>query len=164
MQLGPSGLMEPPNVAKRTPAAVQKAFTATSLAGLNKAINDSNIPVLSEVQHSRGGADRLRQLKMFYDFWRTTRLPINQSVKAGFTRNSFAGEVMAALDTDKNLRVSIGRAEDSQITPSDSLTIFEHHQCYGDRLNVMRPVEGYGHEAGDDIAAYAMLGRLTLEA
>jgi hypothetical protein len=144
-----SGLFEAPNMIARTKKELSKAFTAGGVKPLNRAVNDSGIPGLSEAQYSRGGLDAPKQLGKFAVFGLGTLRAANKAIKNGFTYNRFFKEV-DMIDT--SVPVLTGAALETKIADPELVA---------ERGGII--VNGYGHEMGDNIVVHAIIGKLALQ-
>lgn len=166
-KLGPSGLMDPPNVTERSRLQLMKDFASEGVGPLCTAVNQAAIPMLTTFQRAYPGKVNLARNNLT-SATRTALnahlLPTNRALKDGFRHARFVPEVDAALEADEDLRLLAVRAGNSRIMPPeamDDLTNLQQKKEYDDRLRLLT-VEGYGHEMAANIVVHALLGRMAL--
>lgn len=157
---GNFGFFEAPNVVDRSVKQLSSDFKATSLAEFNKAVNDSGIPALSEIQCARGWLDVPRQLGMFAAFGLGVLNPDNRALRKAMSHNTFFEDIEGILDKSQTSRVTVGYAENSAIMPAEICQDFNNLPV-DSRLNLIE-IPGYGHEVNYNIALNALLARLAL--
>lgn len=153
-------LHDAPNVVWREAGQLSKDFKKPGIAPLNKAINDSGLPALSKVQHSRGGFDVPGQLLGFGRFWVNSHGKQNARLQEAMTKADFVADV--ALDPRQPKRLDIIRNEKSLIC-TDELTrdiVRILHDTNGEIVDV---VSEYGHEGADNIVLHALLARRAIQ-
>lgn len=157
-------LVEPANVFDQTPKQLKKRMMKSGIGPLNRAINDSNIPALSETQHSRGGADAVRQLYGFAtDVRKGAADPVNQELHVAMAKEHFTADILAAEKRDVlhfgTLVAFMGASTLTAGLDTDGL-----NQILTDAgLGQSEMVEGYGHEGGDNVILHALMARKALE-
>ncbi len=162
--LGPSVFTEAPNAIARTNKEISKAFTGDGVKPLNKAINDSAIPAFSEAQRARGGAvDTLRQLGRFANFGLAVYgRAENRAIGSGYKLPCFIGDVEIALLNNPELKVLFVAGLKSKImNQAARLRVEELHERFPTRTDCLG-VAGYGHEVGNNVAAYTIIAKLGL--
>jgi predicted esterase len=160
-EIGNSGLFEAPNVIGRTPNELRKQFMASG-KGLDKAVNDSGIPALSEAQHSRGGLDVIGKFTGLVPFVIRTQSGTNRAIHKGFTYPRFMQDVTAAMASNTSFEALIANAAESPIMPAESIDDIDYLSAENARIRT-RTIEGYGHEMGDNIVVHAVLAKLALK-
>lgn len=156
-----SGVMlgEAPNVVKgREAKALSRAFTKGGTKPLNKAINDSGIPALSEAQHARGGIDSVRQLAMFAAFGLGTNKAVNKQLRESMTGDSFVSNILEADQLPARLKIV--RMAGSLICTDELDGAISASPINNSSLTV---VNGYGHEGGDNVILHGLLARQAVE-
>lgn len=148
-------LGDAPNVVMgRTSKQIGKDFKAGGIKTLNKAINDSAIPALSEAQHARGGLDGIRQLAGFAMFGLGATSFNNKRLRASMAFDGFATDIVTAQQGPNNLLIV--RMEDSLICTDELDAALEQTD------HEVEVVPGYGHEGGDNIVLHALLARKAI--
>lgn len=160
-ELGANGLFEPANVADTTTGDLRGRFMKSG-KGLNKAVNDSAIPALSEVQHTRGGIDEIRKNLGFISVGINSLSAVSKAIHRGFTHPYFLRDLGEAIKSDEDIKVLVAGAYDSLITPAEFMADVQELSWETPQLSA-RIVEGYGHELGDNVVAHAILGKLSLQ-
>jgi hypothetical protein len=162
-EIGPSELAEAPNAVPRTTKQIRKDFTAGGISPLNRAVNDSAIPALSKAQHSRGALDVLPQLAGFARYGLGTMRKENKAIQEGFTKPHFWFDIGQALSHDEDLEIHVTQATDSKIMPTKTMANAAQlkEEIFPGRFDYLT-IEGYGHELGDNIVAFALIGKLAL--
>lgn len=157
-ELGSSGLFEPPNMIARNKKQLQKAFMSGGLNSLNRAVNDSGIPALTEAQRSAGRINSFKQLGGMLIFAAGSQLPVNKAIHEGFTYDRFMRNIG---QIPSNVVISLAGARDSAITPIEEI---ERLSKLDDLILRSKVVEGYGHEMGDNIVVHTLLAKTALSA
>lgn len=166
IQIDKALIAEPTNVIDRTPAELKRAFMKTGLSPLIRAVRDSGIPALTEAQAMRGPRDWLRLGRGLLGVHSGSKIPENNALHAGMTHRNITrimGEILAkdfAIDGSHSLRtaITVARAEKSKVTPANS--IYKILTAYA-RDSV--EIEGYGHEAADNVSGvFALLSKMAL--
>lgn len=160
-EVGASGLFEWPNGVARTAKELKKAFIKTGLGNLNRAINESAIPALSEAQLSRGGFDTPRQLLRFAQGNKNAKLPVNKALHQGMATNFFSDELSIALRHDSQIPLLLGSGALSKITTLEARNYIKTDPVLSEQADEI-VVSGYGHELGDNVVAHTLLGLLAL--
>jgi hypothetical protein len=162
--IGPSELAEAPNTMTRSFKQIRKDFMADGIGPLNKAVNDSAVPALSKAQHARGGLDAVPQLIGFARYGMGTIRRENKAIQTGFTKPHFWFDISQALAHDEDLKIHVTQAANSKIMPADKMQNAAQlkEQIFPGRFDYLT-IEGYGHELGDNIVAFALLGKLALQ-
>jgi hypothetical protein len=154
-----AALIEPANTFGCTPDEKEKAVKAGGLRNLNRARNDSAIPALTEVEHSRGGVDTIRQLISFAPMLFPSRA--GKAAHHGFTYPNFQRDLGMALDRNEGLHALVVGAADSRIYPPDARKAVRQHLSEYDNA-AFYEVEGYGHKLTDNVIVHALLGKMAL--
>jgi len=149
-------LREP--VSKRGKLALKIAFMKSGLK-LNKAINDSAIPALSEAQYSRGGSDNARQLFMFTKVAKDAGLPANVALHRALSIDRFARGI-ADVEPEAQRKINIVRMAASYICGRELDDELERYGFKGS----LTVVDSYGHEGSDNVVLAALLTREHLAA
>ncbi len=158
--IGPSGLFEPPNVVVRNPRQLVKDFLGARQFA--QAVNGSAIPAFSELQHTLGGVDNVRQGWMFCQLGRSAALPDNRALVKGFGHGTFLEDLSAALNFDKKLQVVVGGGTESRILPEEGLRKLDWlAEQYPRRVHSIH-IKGYGHELAENLTTYTLLFRHAL--
>jgi hypothetical protein len=148
-------LAEAPDVvAGRSSKELGKDFKKGGVKTLNTAINDSGIPVLSEVQKVRGGMDSARQLGIFLRYAKDTVLPINKQLRedmtGDFVRSIAAAEKLPARTVIVRMAASLICTQEMD----SALSLVNNF--FGNSVEV---IERYGHEGLDNVVLHALLAR-----
>lgn len=161
-------LGDAPNVSLRTLKGLKKDFQGKGSQGikdLNKAINDSAIPALSEAQHSYPGAINLaKQMAMFAKFGLGSMNSINKRLHANMAQPTFTSDLLVA---DKRSESGVSSMPDARrlvvarMMASNVCTVaLDISYPFNRGLKV---IEGYGHEGGDNAILHALLAREAIE-
>jgi hypothetical protein len=158
-KLGNSGLFEAPNCFNRTPLQLVRDFMATQ--HFSRTVRESAIPLLSEVQHTRGGLDALVQVIGAIELGVSTCGVENRVIRAALGKDQFIDDVEAAAGVIKDATVTVGAGLKSRIMPPAILD--KLNECAQDlpQLRVLG-IAGYGHEMADNIVAHTLLARAAL--
>ncbi|MFO0920507.1 MAG: hypothetical protein U0451_02435 [Candidatus Saccharimonadales bacterium] len=147
-------LGDPADVVNRTPKELKKAFVAgglSAISALNRAINDSGIPALTEAQLSGGGIDRVRQLIRFAGLNKVAKVHENELLHESMARDSFVDNIVVAVH---DVEGTIDRRDVSVVRMGDSLVCTEDLEQDMESKGLtesLTVVEGYGHEGGDNV-------------
>ena len=164
---GTSGamLVEPANVFDQTPKQLQKRMMKSGIGPLNRAINDSNIPALSEAQHSRGGVDVVRQLYNFAtDVRKGAADPVNKELHSSMANDSFLEDLLEAGKRDVlDFSSLVAFMRGSTLTQGFKADIINKKLARAGTQNGIEVVSGYGHEGGDNVILHALMARKALE-
>ena len=160
--VGAASLGDPANVVERTKKELKEDFVGKNLSvqwqnlqDLNRAINNSGIPALSETQHSRGGLDAVRQLIMFAGVNGNAKILANDQLYMAMTHDTFGDYIAEAVASgiDPSL-ITVSAAENSKISKGVVIDALNNN------TNVRR-IPGYGHEACDNIIDLALGERIA---
>lgn len=156
---------DPPNADWRTPKELQKDFTGGGIAPLNKAVNDSGLPALSEAQRSRGGFDTPRQLVGFVKFGAGGKLrKANRELHSDMAGNDFITDLEFAQYAGQDLRsLQIFRFAESLIATDELDHQYVLAKMAGRLSAKFEVVPGYGHEGFDNVPWAAHLSRKAIE-
>ncbi len=163
---GAASLRDPADMMNRSPRALGKAFRKTGLGNLNRAINDSGLPALSEAQRSRGGADLvLQSLGMLRFGLRDARTPMNKALHKAMAANDFSVYLEAAAFTGAvGSGTHVALFEDSRVSRNKQEEYYLAHRVLGPRGGQLEIIKGYGHEGGDNVVLSALLARRAFQA
>jgi len=158
-------LGDAPNVDWRTEKELQKDFTRGGIAPLNKAINDSGLPALSEAQHSRGGFDGVRQLLGFAKFVAGGKLrQANRALHSSMADNDFVTDLefaqLAGMDLSS---LQLFRFAESLIATDELDHQYVLAKMAGRLSAKFEVVPGYGHEGFDNVPLAAHKSRKAIE-
>lgn len=147
-------LAEPPNITVRTPSELSTAFRKGGLRALNRAINNSGVPALSQAQASRGLYDLPRQMIGMTAFGFKSGTEMNRHLKADMAKNSFVQDMYRFNGRPE--RTVVARMADSLICLA---SLDDQLAMKGQTVEV---VDGYGHEGPDNIVLNGLLARKAI--
>lgn len=155
---GSASLRDSGNMFSRKPGKLTKAFRKTGTGNLNRAINDSGIPALSEAQLSRGGTESVLQILRFVKFGLIdSRDPNNQVLHRDMARGGFVPTLEEAHDNiGQGTHVTL---YERSLISRDKTEEFMLRRVLGDNGGEFQIIPGYGHEGGDNVVLSALLAR-----
>lgn len=163
LEIDAAMLGDPANVENRTSKKLQKDFQGdgfSALKALNKAINDSAIPDLTEAQSSGDGAFiRTRQLLAMGKFGLGAKSSVNRQLHEDMTKDDFISDLVHAETNELSIKnhLVVVRMRDSLVCTEQ----LDNSMIALDKSK-LEVVDGYGHEGGDNIILHALLARLAI--
>ncbi len=163
-ELGNSGLFEPPNCLTRKIRELEGAFFSTKLKDLNRAINDSAIPALTDAQRAGGGINNILQTARITKDWIISWSAMTmRSVKRGMASSTLNTDVAAATGANQDFKLTIGGGGDSRIFPIEMQDFFRYTLANQDNSRVsVVSLEGQNHSMGDNVVLHALLARMAI--
>lgn len=148
----------------RNEAHLEKEFKGkgfTNLRAMNRAVLDSEVPALAEaMQIAKDGRISVKQLLGIGSFALDTLLPVNKMLHTVMAQDGHRRDLLNLITTNPDSKLVLVRAEDGIFKAED----FERYKTtLGDSALYVQ-LEGYGHEAADNITLFGQLGRQVLKA
>jgi hypothetical protein len=158
-------LAEPPNMtARANPGSLSAVkdlmgdFTASSEAKLNKAVTDSGfLPYIESQGVGANGESGLRR-KMGLVRFGAAAVLLSQSraIERGMTYDTFTDDVAYAAAARPETTFAVARAADSALVTVPDFSELEG-RIYWQENTGLYEIQGYGHEAGDNVTLLAHL-------
>lgn len=129
------------------------------LRGLNQAVRDADIPVLSELLGVRpSGGTSVRQMTGLLEAaYSSMCIPANKVLHTMMSGGAHEYDLQMAKEQHPNLSLVLSRAERSVIFTEEDYD--RYIAAHPDALRIL--LESYGHEAADNITQFAAFARMA---
>lgn len=155
---------EPVNVLRRTVNVLRRNMRQGGLHPFLNAVNESGVPVYSQVQHTRGGLDHLRLIRMLSSFSQNGKLPDNEALGEGLQNDSFAWDATGAMRRYPELDMVIGRGGRSlMISQAIAMLLRSQLQSEFPGRTAMYTAEDRGHEMTNHLPTFVLVAKAALE-
>jgi pimeloyl-ACP methyl ester carboxylesterase len=162
--VGHSVLFEPVNVLPRTTAELKDNVKRGGLKPFLNAVNESGIPVYSQVQHTRGILDYPALLHMFLNFSLNAARPESKALIKGLRGDVFPWEATVAMMSYTDMQLVIAGGETSLMFPRPVAVVLRNQLRSGfpGRMS-MYTAKGRGHEVANHLPTFVLVAKAALE-
>lgn len=131
-----------------------------NLRALNRAVLDAKLVSLADFLNvQKNGRVSLKQLIGLSSTLRASLLPENKILQKLMAGGSHDTDLISMMKSNPDIALTVARAEHSKIFKENFFSYYIQKLA---QFNVTSAVlEGYGHEAADNIVQFAQLGRLA---